>query len=99
MVHEAGKIYFQLERGGASLPRLFPSHITEDMLWSPFRPAAEICRFNPEELFFVIPVLNPADFKIVLCRDKLKNLSCPKILAAIGSADDKSLMYSDSKNG
>ncbi len=47
----------QFERGGASLPRLFPSHITEDMLRLLFRPASEISRFNPEEFLFVIRVL------------------------------------------
>lgn len=56
-----------------------------------FRPATEICRFDSEEFIFAIPALNPADFKIVLCRDKLENLSCPQILAATGSADNKPL--------
>ena len=50
--------------GGASLPRLFPSHISENMFRSSFRPASEISRFDSEEFFFVVPILilNPADF-------------------------------------
>lgn len=51
------------------------------MLGSPFRPASEISRLNPEEFLFVIPILHATDFKIVLCGDKLKNLACPQILA------------------
>ena len=70
----------------------FLSHITEDMLRSPFRPATEIRRFYSEEFLFVIPILNPTDFKIVLCRDKLENLPCPQVLATVGSADDKPLI-------
>ena len=79
-------------RGGASLPRLFPSHITEDMLRSPFRPAFEICRFDSEEVFFVVPILHAADFQIIFRWEKLVILSCLQILAAISSADDKPLI-------
>ena len=79
-------------RGGSSLPRLFPSHITEDMLRSPFRPAFEICRFDSEEVFFVVPILHAADFQIIFRWEKLVILSCLQILAAISSADDKPLI-------
>ena len=59
--------YFSLKvkykRCGASLPRLFPSHITEDMLRSTFWPASEIRRLDSEEFLFVVPVLNPRRFQ------------------------------------
>ena len=42
-----------------SLPRLFPSHITENMLRCSFRPASEISRIDSEEFFFVVQYLTP----------------------------------------
>ena len=59
------------------------------MLRSAFRPDAEIRRLNSEEFLFVIPIFHATDFKIVLCRDKLENLPCPQVLAAIGRSDYK----------